>query len=54
MNFHAKRRNVLFLELSGQMSLHECGLAHATISNQNQFKLWNFLLRLERFAKCAN
>lgn len=38
MHFNAKRSYVSFLELSSQMSFDECGLASASVPNQDAFE----------------
>mmetsp|Transcript_7456 Transcript_7456/g.19060 ORF Transcript_7456/g.19060 Transcript_7456/m.19060 type:complete len:218 (-) Transcript_7456:51-704(-) len=32
---HAERRDIALLELAGQMALHECGFAHATVADKH-------------------
>merc|ERR1719343_1442822 len=38
MDLHTERRNVLFLELAGQVAFYQCGFANTTIANKNQLE----------------
>jgi hypothetical protein len=40
-----KRTNVFLLELAGQVTLDEGGLANTAITNKNKFELRNFCLK---------
>ena len=44
VHFDTEGRDVLLLELSSQVPLHECGLAYATVAHEHQLELSNRLL----------
>mmetsp|Transcript_23056 Transcript_23056/g.50949 ORF Transcript_23056/g.50949 Transcript_23056/m.50949 type:complete len:287 (+) Transcript_23056:194-1054(+) len=41
MDLHAQSGDVLLLELTRQVPLHQCGLANATVTNEHQLELWD-------------
>ena len=43
LEFGGVLTNILLLELSRQVTLHERGFAHTAITDQNQFELGNLL-----------
>jgi hypothetical protein len=43
VNLDTKGSNILLLELSGEMSLHECGLSDSTITDKDELELTNNL-----------
>lgn len=45
MHLHTEGGDVLLLELSGQMSLDESGLAHTAVSDEDELELNALLLK---------
>jgi hypothetical protein len=44
MYLSSQRSDVLFLELTRQVTFHERGLTHTSVSDENEFELGNLLL----------
>ena len=51
MDLDTKSSNVFLLELSGKMSLNECGFSNTTVSNENKFVFSNWTLSLHIYLK---
>ena len=44
MDLHTEGSDVLLLELSGQMSLHESGLSSSSVTDEDEFEFGDLLL----------
>mmetsp|Transcript_69404 Transcript_69404/g.195761 ORF Transcript_69404/g.195761 Transcript_69404/m.195761 type:complete len:253 (+) Transcript_69404:244-1002(+) len=45
VDLHTQCRDVLLLELAGEVPLHQGGLAHAAVADEHQLELWHLLRR---------
>ncbi len=47
MHLHTESRDVLFLELSSHVTLHESGFSDATVTDQDELELRNLLCLID-------